>query len=287
MRTKSQIIISIILIAIITSTLCFGDDPDEAEPPRDWRELKRFNEFIESNFTTTIKEESGSEMIQDITEPLSTLYIAVGIDEPFTELESVALFNFVEAGGNLIVASDNCSNVNSLAGKFGLKYNDHAVIYKKGYFDYNYTFLPVIVEINASSFHILVHSPRGLDLTEKNIEILAESATEPQRIISVLDLNDNIGIDAADRPGPIPIIVQVTINEGRAIFISDASMFPDPLWKVTSNDTVLKGQVYENREFIKYLVNELYPANGKLIYDKSKQTAGTADYYVYPPKKKD
>jgi hypothetical protein len=220
-------------------------------------------------------------MIQKIQNPDSTLYIAVGIDKEFSSLETEALYNLVSDGGNIIIASDLASTVNPLASKFGVSFSEHSIIYKFEEIDYNYTFLPVIASTQNNSFSIIVHSPLGLVIPSEDTRILAQSKGNGQ-IISALDKNDNIKIDGADKPGPIPIIVEVTVNSGKAVFISDAGMFSDNLWKLESLDPDFAGMIYQNEEFIVDLVSSMYTPDGKLIYDTSKQKEGFSNFHPYP-----
>ncbi len=282
MINKSQLIISVLLVLLVVSTLCIEEKNNKPNPPEKWWDLERFNTFLEENFTVTEKEKSGSKLIQNIDEPENTLYIAVGIDEPFTNLEAESIHNFVKSGGNIIVASDNSENVNVLSKLFGVTYINHAIIYKFEEIDYNYTFLPVSVATRNNSFSIIMHSPLGLELTESNIEVLAASISSPNQILSALDINDNIKIDGEDKPGPIPVIVEVTVNNGKAIFISDAGMFTDNLWKLVSKDSDFKGRIYQNEEFIVDLVYEKSTLGGEIIYDTSKQKAGFSNFHPYP-----
>ena len=287
MQKRSQIIICVILILIIGTSLCFGDDDkgNGTEIQEEWWDLSEFKNFLEFEFEVEYKTESGSKMIQQISDPEETLYIAVGIDEPFTDLEAEALLNFVESGGNIIIAGDNNTNVNPLAEKFGLKFNRHKIIYKFEEFDYNYTFLPVEARTANGVFSILVHSPYGIDIQSDNYQILGESITHPDRVLSVLDLNDNVEIDGNDRPGPIPLIVEITEGKGKAIFISDAGLFTDYLWRVQSLDEDFPGRVYQNDEFVLDLVHSMNPNNGKIIFDVSKQTEGFSNFHPYPKEK--
>jgi hypothetical protein len=283
MQKKGQVIVGILIILIITTTLCFDNDDEKPPTNEAWWDLEMFNTFISQNFTVTEKEESGSGMIQKISEPENTLYIAVGIDREYTNLEAEALKNFVESGGNLIVASDNASNVNVLSKKFGITYLQHSVIYIFEEFDYNYTFLPVNARTFNNSFSILMHSPKGLELDiSKNIETLAESKNEPNRVISALDRNNNGEIEATDKQGPYPLIVKTTEYQGIAIFISDATMFTNNLWHVDSKDEDFIGLAYQNEDFIVDLVSNMVPSGGEIIYDISTQKAGFGNFYTYP-----
>ncbi len=286
MQRRSQIFICVLIILLISSSLCFGDDDkDGTQYQKEWWDLSKFKEFLELDFEVQYKEESGSKIIQEITNPKETLYIAVGIDEPFTELENEALLNFVESGGMLIVAGDNYTNVNPLADRFGIDFNKHAIIYKFEDFDYNYTFLPIEAKTANNTFNILVHSPLGIDILREDYLILGESISTPNRVLSVLDINDNREIDGGDKPGPIPIMVEVTEGKGKAVFISDAGLFTDHLWKVESLDEDFPGRIYQNNEFVVDLVHSMNQNNGKIVFDISKQTEGFSNFHPYPKEK--
>jgi hypothetical protein len=284
MLKKSQLIICILVIVTLSTTLCFGDD----EKPKEvyegqWIDLGNFDQMLLQNYPVTIRDESGSDTITAIDDPNEILYVSVGIDEPYSNLEVEALYNFVEAGGTLLVAADNNYHVNSLAQRFGIIYNDHAVINLT--FDYNYTFIPLTIDTPFSSYLILIHSPLAIDITATDFEILAMSSGTPEIITSAINMNNNTKIDGEDIPGPIPLIVKVTINDGQAVFISDTGMFTDSLWMVESID--FPGRIYQNSDYILDLIYGLYPTDGRIIYDISKQKAGISDFKIYPPDKND
>jgi hypothetical protein len=259
-----------------------GNEENKKSPPGEWQDLTNFESFLKSVYSVTMKEESGSNLIKSIDNASGSVYIVIGTDEEFTEAEGVALHHFVESGGNLIVMADNI-NVNNLSKQFGVEYSDHAILDKA--FDYNYTFIPITVVSSGGFFDIVVHSPRGLIITAKNYQILGTSSERPGGIDSVLDLNDNRIIDATDNPGPIPIIVEVPVKSGRAIFISDAGLATDNLWSLISidDDPEYEGKIYQNNEFIINLVSDLHEPGGMMIYDISKQTASSSYFHPYPP----
>ena len=126
----------------------------------------------------------------------------------------------------------------------------------------------------------------GIDvfLAKGNLGIYAAEAVtnNPAYLLERIDLNDNGGIDGTDRIGPIPIIVEVAESKGKAVFISDASMFTNDLWRVTSVDEDFTGRTYQNNEFIIDLVYSMASPDGEVIFDSSKQTAGFSNYHGYP-----
>jgi hypothetical protein len=285
MKNKHHFVIPLLIILVVSSAMCFGSDDNdgnEPETPEEWWDLSIFNEFLGQNFDVTYKKEDGSSMVQDINDPSTTLFITVGIDEPFSAFESETLHNFVQDGGNLIIAGDNATNIRSISSKFNVECSDHKIIYIFEQIDYNYTFLPVLAQANNNTYDIIVHSPLGLEPTGGNFRVLARSHAEENRIISALDMNDNIKIDGADKPGPIPIIIEVSVGKGTAVFISDASMFSNNLWKLESLDEDFPGRIYQNDEFIMELIFGKYRLGGEVILDKSKQTEGFSNFHPYP-----
>jgi hypothetical protein len=287
MQNRIKIIISVLIIFLISSTLCFDDNKKkEPEISEEWWDISKFNDFLEQDFEVTYKTKDGSKDIQSIADPSSSLYIAVGIDEPYSGLEAEALFNFVKAGGNILVASDNNTNVNPLALKFGVKFTKHPIVYKWEEIDNNYTFLPVTALGNNITFLIIVHAPLGIEVSAAEYRILAESISEPTRVLSALDVDNDHVPSAKDIPGPYPIIIEITVEKGKAVFISDAGMFSDHLWKIKTKEEKYADRVYENQEFIIDLVYNLHRNDRDVIFDTSKQTEGFSNfhpYYEYPP----
>lgn len=282
MRKKVVLITIVLLILISSTTLCFTeDDKPKPKPEGPWHDLTNFNGFLEQRPNVIYKDETGANLIKSVEDPEGALYVVVGVDEGFTDSEAAALHHFVESGGNIIVAADD-EKVNNLSKKFDIEYSPHMIL-DKG-FDYNYTFIPLVVNNMGNSFSIVVHAPHALEISAANYEVIGQSAYYPETIESALDLNDNRIIDAADRPGPIPIIVQVTVKSGNAIFISDAGLFSDNLWKLSSiyDKPNFEGHVYENQEYIIDLVNSLHEPEKTLIYDRSKQINSHSNFHPYP-----
>ena len=233
MQKKILLIILVLILLIASSSLCLSSEKNPKTVPDEWQDLTNFEQFLKSAFNPTYKEEPGSALVKSIENATGSVYIVIGTDEEFTEAEGVALHRFVESGGNLIVMADN-ENVNNLSRQFGVEYSSHAILDKA--FDYNYTFIPITAVSGGNFFDIIVHSPRGLEISAKQFQILGSSSERPEQVYSVLDLNDDNIIDAEDEPGPIPIIVEVTVNSGHAVFISDAGLAADNLWTLTSID---------------------------------------------------
>jgi hypothetical protein len=283
MQKRTILITIVLLILISSSSLCIngGKDP-KTESGGPWHDLTNFNGFLDQNFPVTIKRDSGSGVIKDIEDPVGALYIVVGVQKPFTDSETAAIHHFVESGGNIIVAADD-ETVNDLALDFGVKYSTHSIL-DKG-FDYNYTFIPVTAFTQYNSYSIIVHSPHGLEISTNEFQLIAESSDFPETINSVLDKNDNNIIDGDDQPGPVPIIVEVSVSGGgKAIFISDAGLFSDNLWKLVSiyEKPEYEGHIYQNQEFISELLFNYYTPEKSFIYDKSKQTSTWTNFHPYP-----
>ena len=99
-----------------------------------------------------------------------------------------------------------------------------------------------------------------------------------------MDLNDNNIIDSEDEPGPIPIIVEVTVNSGHAVFISDAGLATDNLWTLTSIDDKpeYKDKEYMNNQFLVDIIIQRYQPGGTIIFDISKQSASSSYFHSYP-----
>lgn len=285
MQKRIWIITIILVFLVFSSTLCFENDKNPKKPPKGpWYDLTNFNQFLEQEYDVTVLTEPGTTLIKSMDNTSDSLYIIVGTDEPFTEAEAAALYFFVKSGGKLVVAADN-TNVNTLSSKFGIKYSNYTIL-DKGY-DYNYSFIPMMVNNGPIAFNIIVHSPRGLEISAANYEILGKSSEYPGTVNSALDLNDNTIMDSEDQPGPIPVIVEVRVNDGIALFISDAGLFSDNLWKLSSisDKPEYLGHVYENQEYIQNVISTLHTKDGKLIYDKSKQTANFSNFHPYPAPK--
>ncbi len=281
MRKKILVITIILMLLLVSTTLCFESEKNPKKPPKGpWLDLTKFNDLMDRGFQATYKDEPGSSLIKSIGNSTGSLYILVGTDEPITEDEAAAILYFVKSGGNLIVGADN-TNVNNLSMKFGVKYSEHKIL-DKGY-DYNYSFIPVDVNDGPNQYSIIVHSPRGLEITANDYIITGISNEYPETVYSVLDLNDNNKMDAEDQPGPIPIVVEVYLGKGKAVFISDAGLFTDNLWKLTSisDKPGFLGHVYENEDYITNLVFGMYKGD-TLIYDRSKQTANFSNFHPYP-----
>jgi hypothetical protein len=284
MNSRIKIIIAFLIVLLLFSTLCIGDDDGgkkKTKYVKEWWDLSDFNDYLDQTYDVTAKKETGSSMIRSIPEPEGALYIAVGIDKEFSDLEIESLHHFVETGGNILIAGDNSTNINPLSKEFGITYQIYSILDHD--FDLNYTFIPANLEHINRTYLILAQSPLGLEIAlGGDFRIIAQSSFIEGRVNSGLDINDDQKLGGEDKPGPIPFIVEVSLGKGKAVFFSDAGMFSNNLWTRESLDEKYPDRVYENYEYIIALIESMYTDGSILIYDTSKQTAGFSNFHPYP-----
>ncbi|UCH88791.1 MAG: hypothetical protein JSV49_11195 [Thermoplasmata archaeon] len=274
------IVIVIVLVAVGIGLRNINDDnggDNDDDTGKRWDDLQKFKEFLYDNYTVLEKSNSDTAVLNQVTDKSDSVWIIIGVDKEFTSEEASAVRNFVNEGGNLILAAET-THANKISKTSGVEFLNHRVIETENY-DLNEVFIPFQAYLAGTTYNILLNAPMGLsyddNITSVDFEIIAESSgftmTEGY---SFLDMNDNGGSDMEDLPGPIPTIIEVdNFGEGKIIFLSDSGLFTDNLWGLGS---------YENEFFCKDLMKYTVSRQGSVVYDFSKHDGYLSGHKQYP-----
>ncbi len=191
------------------------------------------------------------------------VYMAIGVERPYSKDDSNQLWSFIRQGGNVVIADDfgygNTfwdSDYNE--DYFKAKFNKHQL------FDPNYmkntTFVIVPATLPGINIYydLLLNEPSALELISntRTSYILAESSSE-----SWLDWNGNRVRDPTEPKGKYPIILYsyLSTNSGKIIVISDPGMFINENW-----------DRLDNAKFVLDMLSILIPDGGRVIFDESR-----------------
>jgi hypothetical protein len=263
------------LIAMVILISVFGGDSnggDQPPPPGGWKDLTAFQIYLGNSvydynvISDTTKINSKADGHKD-----KSLLIIIGVEEDFTGNERLAVSDFVDDGGSVIIADDH-NRANDIAGYYDVTYDGAQVLQEYGW-DYNLSFIPAYANVDDCSYNIVLNAPTGFTTTG-DAEIIARASMD---VNIVLDKNGNLVIEAPpaeDIWAPeIPFIVKAKKDSGSIVFLSDTGIFTDNLFLHTK---------YENQAFITKLISSLIPEDGYIYYDYSKQTSVYSGHVLLP-----
>jgi hypothetical protein len=264
------------LVAMVILISVFGGDSsggDQPPPPGGWKDLTAFQIYLGNSvydynvISDTTKINSKAAGHRD-----KSLLIIIGVEEDFTGNEQVAVSDFVNAGGSVIIA-DDYNRVNDISGNYEVTYDGAQVLQYDGWY-YNLSFIPVYAHIGDNSYNVILNAPTGFTTTG-DAEIIAQASEDQVNI--VLDKNENFKIEGptdGDIWAPeIPFMVKAQKDSGSIVFMSDTGIFTDNLFLHTK---------FENQAFITKLISSLIPEDGYIYYDYSKQTSVYSGHVLLP-----
>lgn len=166
----------------------------------------------------------------------STLIVIPYLDLAPAELEEVQ--HFVTQGGTLILADDYGFG-NRILEYMGLKARFSGGVLLDPLFCYKNKWLPRISRLSSSSITsdtkslILNHATSLTNVDASDVLALSSS-------FSFLDRNDNQAWDEGEPNGPLPVIAQQSLGNGKIILISDPSLFINSMEEIESNHTLIQ-----------------------------------------------
>ncbi len=261
------LILAVVLISILTPESP-PDNPDNGDGYT-WQDMDAFQKYLGSSDyeyhnlakTTDINSKtSGRES--------SSLLFIIGVEEEFTGPEIVAINDFLEDGGTIVIAADG-NLANKVSEKYGVTYDGARVIVDEPGFFYNLSFIPAVATVNEYTYNIMFNAPTGFTTTGEG-EILSRAEEE---VNIVLDRNGDFVLDLDEHAPRVPFIVKTPAGNGNIVFISDAGLFTDKLFT---------DEMFENMAFTTKLISSLIPEDGCIYYDHSKQASQTSGHMVLP-----
>ena len=303
-RKKAKRIIFRFLLVILIFTALLTTSIILLGPSETTSELSAYDDSWDdiSEFRSGILDESGNITVSNIisspallntileTDDIpvqNTLFIAIGIEKNYTVSEAWAIYNFFLRGGKIIIA-DDFGYANSLTYKafspsapgFGIEF------YPVRLWDNTYEKNPLFVKvpINDMNFHgtILLNEPAAMKPppSTRPDDPRIKAISSPSGA-SWIDLNGNGKRDLNEFKNEkfrgFPLIYELTQRipdkeyEGKALFISDPSLFLNEMWDRENNS-----------EFCTHLVTYLLgdeaisSGNTRVIFDESRHVPASA-----------
>jgi hypothetical protein len=288
-RRALIIVITLIVIFIIflSSVLFFSSDEKTSHLSAyndGWDDISKFRDHVNDQedqnnekLYETASILSSPTILRDIKNPEDCLYIAIGIEKEYSPDEVKAIINFVWDGGSAIIADDYGFGNSISNAILDIDESFNVGFIGKQLWDENYAKNPRFIKINVnrdeSRFFegvILLNDPTALESRKSNENWdgrnLVTSST-----MGWVDINGD-GKHSPEIPGEEmgkkPIVQEVTMGFGKAIFISDPSLFINDMWERENNSAFIDSMV-------KYLIpntNEYNLKNNKtklIIFDES------------------
>ncbi len=199
----------------------------------DWNDLSELREDLEADGYEIGNILSSPALLDTIEDPSSTCVVVMGVERPYSNTEAWALYDFFLRGGKLIIA-DDFGFMDSLAHEAG----GYFMINPTGgrLWDQSYQRNPAFVKVSMNepdmfAGTLLLNKPSAFHV-EGDGEILARSSGT-----SWIDLDNDNQHDPNEVYGN-HIIIRMMRSEsytdgkegGRAVFISDPSMFINDMY---------------------------------------------------------
>ena len=251
-------------------------DPQLSAYDDDWNDISQFREALENEPDTSYNVSailSNPAVLDEVSNPSSTLLVIAGTESPYTRLELEILVSFMEKGGSILVFGD-FDYSNTIADLFAIEYVKHKL------WDRNYRGNVSLIEttafVDGQSYNVLLNEPvaiKALDSQELN---LWSSGFEWSRNVfmttssnSWIDSDDDGAITPEDEVAPLSGFTlgmscgMKSKGEplGSAVFISDSSLPINNMWS--------EGQ---NSEFLLALVDSMIGDSGVILFDESRHT---------------
>jgi hypothetical protein len=235
-----------------------------------WNDISKFRDHV-----LDIKDKNGEELyetsailssatiLRQIPDPENHLYIAIGIEKKYSSDQVKAIFDFVNKGGYVIIADDYGygNSVSNVVLETQESFNVGFV--GKPLWDENYMKNPRFIKINVNRDEskldfegvILLNDPTALEShkTQENWYGRTIVSTSPKGWIDIDGDGRHSPYIEGEEMGKKPIIQEVSVGDGKAVFISDPSIFINDMWNRENNSG-----------FAEALVKYLLPPNVNL-----------------------
>ncbi|MHA1409893.1 MAG: DUF4350 domain-containing protein [Candidatus Odinarchaeia archaeon] len=204
-----------------------------------WNGLSSFRNLAESNGYEVKPVISSLSSINRVNTP-SGLFI-IGPIAFYDPLSSSALLDYLNQGGNVVIADDFGSSAELLIFLGSPVSFSGVLLLDAGSYDKNIS-LPIITSLGAHPIFEGVNSLEfnyASSISGTGGTVLAYSST-----MSWLDANANYRYDDGESVGPFPVIINFNVGNGSVILISDPTLF--------NNDMINRA---DNLQFALNLIN--------------------------------
>jgi len=243
----------------------------------DWNDISNFRQELEEDEEALYNVSailSNPAVLDDISNPSSSLLVIAGIESPYTDLELEILVRFMEKGGSILVLGDYDYS-NTIAELFELEFVQHK-LWDQNYRD-NVSLIQTKANLGSVSYNILLNDPVAIKkvnrIEPRSVGFTGAAFTQLEFMStsknSWIDSDDDGAITPDDEAAPgsgfwLGVECDLSIegkNPGSAVFISDSSIGINHMWNEA-----------QNSEFLIDLVARMLPNGGTVLFDESRHT---------------
>lgn len=267
------IIIPVLLIFFIFIFVPIYNELNERDPQLsaysdDWNGLSTLKNRIDKDYETQCLISSPL-ILTDYKDPEKTLLLIIGVEKKYDESEVLAIIDFVNNGGKVIIA-DDFGYANSFANRCNIEFLG------KRLYEINYEGNTSFVKTQANMSIVNYNKTYNLTL-DRPTALVTYSGEDVEQLItgntydwhemndqSWIDENDDGTIDYTERISEYGESTQISVikyNDAGIVFIADPSIFINDMWDKS-----------DNANFTLDLIDFLLPDGGKVIFDESRHT---------------
>jgi len=199
----------------------------------DWDDISDLRRLLEDKGYETQSIFTSPTMLSEVEDPEKTLFISMGVELNYTYTENYMIRQFVEKGGNMLMADDFGYGSETMK-RFGSRFymgdgsdRTPARLFDQNYdMELGYDFINVTVRWDYFQGTVLFNKPTAFESWMGR----AIGTSSPS---SFMDINANMIKDPGEPLGiysQFPVMVETNADfdsaiEGSAVFISDSSLF--------------------------------------------------------------
>ena len=281
--SRSGIIVLFATIAVCTLVLfpllqyVAERDPQLSAYDDDWNDISNFRKGLEdstdSNYNVSAVL-SNPGVLDEISDPSSTLFVIVGTESPYSSLELEILARYMEKGGSILVFGD-FDYSNTIAQLFAIEFVKHR-LWDQNYRD-NLSLIPTTAFVEGQSFNILLNEPVAIrDLGSQYVNKWSQGFEWNKQVFITTSKNswidsDDDGLITPDDEvsGPQGFTVGMRcdmksaegVQLGTAVFVSDSSLPINMMWNEDRNS-----------DFLLSLIDSIIGNDGDVLFDESRHT---------------
>ena len=252
-------------------------DPQLSAYDDDWNDISNFRKSLEEDLDSNYNVSavlSNPGVLDEISNPSSTLFVIVGTESPYSSFELEILAKYMENGGSILVFGD-FDYSDTIAQLFAIEFVKHR-LWDQNYRD-NLSLIPTTAIVDGESYNILLNEPVAIrDLGSQYVNFWSQGFEWNKKVFistsknSWIDADDDGLITPEDEvSGPQGFTVGMRcemksaegVQLGTAVFVSDSSLPINMMWNEDRNADFLLG-----------LVESIIGPEGDILFDESRHT---------------
>ena len=252
-------------------------DPQLSAYDDDWNDISNFRKSLEEDLDSNYNVSavlSNPGVLDEISNPSSTLFVIVGTESPYSSFELEILAKYMENGGSILVFGD-FDYSDTIAQLFAIEFVKHR-LWDQNYRD-NLSLIPTTAIVDGESYNILLNEPVAIrDLGSQYVNFWSQGFEWNKKVFistsknSWIDTDDDGLITPDDEvSGPQGFTVGMRcemksaegVQLGTAVFVSDSSLPINMMWNEDRNADFLLG-----------LVESIIGPEGDILFDESRHT---------------